>query len=204
MLPLTVALLWLLFPAYSGVFQRVRLISEGAAEYITYQFLFEHLSPSLGIFILICLMAAIMSSADSFLLASGFTFSNDFARIYINKKASDKELIFWNRFFVLIAGSFGFAFAILIENIINLWLFGILVSNSLLFIPYLSAWFFKKATTLGVLVAMAASAVLSLLFFGNLKTLNPSNLWIVLAVNISFLTVISMADQRLSRRGRLF
>jgi SSS family solute:Na+ symporter len=201
-LPLTVALLWLLLPAYTGVFQRVRLISEGEAEFITYRFIFELLTPPMGVFILICLMAAIMSSADSFLLASGFTFANDIVRSFINPGASDRELIFWNRFFGLVAGSFGFAFAILVENIVDLWILGITVSNCVLFVPYLAAWFSRRVTTLAVLVSMGFSFLrfLAFLFMGSGDLIRF--MWIGVLTDTAIVFLVTLLSQRSGKPAR--
>lgn len=203
-LPLTVALIWLLLPAYTGVFQRVGVPPEGDAEVVTFRFLFEYMKPSMGVFLFICVMAAIMSSADSFLLASGFTFTNDIFRIFINSKANDRELIFWNRFFVLIAGAFGFALAVIIENLIELWLVGIIVSNCILFVPYMAAWFSKRSTAIAVILAMAVSSIYSIAIIVT-ERYRFRLMWIGMALALIIITVTSMLTcRRAPRHERLF
>ena len=193
-LPLTVALIWLLLPAYTGVFQRVGVPPNGEAEYVTFRFLFEYLNPSMGIFLFICVMAAIMSSADSFLLASGFTFTNDIFRIFINQKADDRELIFWNRFFVLIAGAFGFALAVIIENLIDLWLVGIIVSNSILFVPYMAAWFSKFSTGIAVISAMFTASCYSIIIILS-KDHRFLLMWLGLLATLVIIIILSLVSQ---------
>ncbi|MBR0599893.1 sodium:solute symporter family protein [Sinanaerobacter chloroacetimidivorans] len=156
LIPLTITLILLLFPAYLGVFQRVLFNSEMDAEFAVYTFIMELLPSNLGILVLVSICAAIMSSADSYLLATGTIFSNDIVKRFLNQKANDKELIFWTRFFVIIAGAVGFAFALNIKDILYLWIIGIGIGASTLLPSYLAAWFSKRINTIGALSGMAA------------------------------------------------
>lgn len=159
LIPITITLILLLLPAYLGVFQRVFLPGEIDSQYAVYYFIMEVLPPKVATFVLIGLFAAIMSSADSFMLASGVIFSNDIVKKFINKNANDREMIFWTRFFVVISGAIGFAFALNIDDIIFLWIAGIGIGASVVFPAYFCAWFFKRANTKGALAGMAAGAL---------------------------------------------
>jgi Na+/proline symporter len=153
-------------------------------------------SPYLGAFVIVCLLAAVTSSADSFLLASGLTFSKDIVKGFLNPQADDRELIFWNRFFVLIAGGMGFAFAIVILDVVKLWITGLVLSTSILLVPYQFAWFSRRMNTEGVLSGMAAGGVMSLvwLLLGSPFGLHP--IWIGIAVNMCCSILVSLLTQK--------
>jgi SSS family solute:Na+ symporter len=159
LIPLTITLILLLIPAYLGVFQRVLLTGEINSAYAIYAFVIERLSPHLATFILITIFAAIMSSADSFMLATGTVFANDIVKRFINKKANDRELIFWTKLFVIISGAIGFAFAINIEDIIFLWITGIAISTTITLPAYLCAWFTRRVNTVGALAGIIAGTI---------------------------------------------
>lgn len=194
--PLCAAMLWLLIPAYVGIFQRVTIPRDVSSELATFQMITQMFSPYLGAFVIVCLLAAVTSSADSFLLASGLTFSRDIVKGFLNPEASDRELIFWNRFFVLIAGGMGFTFAISILNVINLWITGLVLSTSILLIPYLFAWFSRRMNTEGVLSGMAAGGFASLLWLllGNPFGMHP--IWVGIGINLVCSFGVSLVTQK--------
>lgn len=164
LIPLTVTLTILLIPAYLGVFQRVLLHSEIDPKFVFYTFIMELLPVNLAIFILVSICAAIMSSADSYLLATGVIFSNDIVKGFLNKKANDKEMIFWTRFFVIIAGAVGMAFALNIEDILYLWIIGIGIGATMILPAYLAAWFSRRINTKGALAGIGAGLFYSSLW----------------------------------------
>lgn len=192
LVPLTIALIWMLIPAYIGIFQRIPLLINVKSEYATYQFIIEMLNPYIASFILSCLFAAIMSSADSFLLSTGVTFSNDIIKRFVNTEAGDKELIFWSRFFVIISGGIGFAFSIIIENIITLWIVGIIINLSSLLMPYLAAWFSKHTTTQGALAGMLAGLLYCCTWLIKLENLSVYQVFWGILINYIVMTAVSI------------
>lgn len=153
-IPLVITLITLVLPAYLGVFQRALSLGQADSQYVIYQFIFESIDVKMAVFILVGLIAAIMSSADSFMLASGVIFSNDIVKRFINKDANDKELIFWTRAFVIVTGAIGFAFAINISDVIYIWLTGIGMAAIIVLPSYFLAWFSKTANTAGCVAGM--------------------------------------------------
>lgn len=153
-IPLVITLITLVLPAYLGVFQRALSLGQADSQMVIYEFIFESIDVKMAMFILVGLIAAIMSSADSFMLASGIVFSNDIIKRFVNKDADDKELIFWTRAFVIITGAIGFAFAINISDIIYIWLTGIGMASIIVIPAYLLAWFSKTANTKGCISGM--------------------------------------------------
>lgn len=155
-IPITIILMSLVLIVYMGVFQRVVFRGEVDAQLVLFTFIFDLIEHKYTLFILLGLIAAIMSSADSFLLASGILFSGDIVKPFINKGANDRELIFWARAFVIVTGAIGFAFSIIIDDILFLWITGVGMASIILVPGYFLAWFSKKFTTAGVVGGMLA------------------------------------------------
>lgn len=150
LIPITITLILLLSPAYIGVFQRALNMGQTESGFIIYSFLFKMVRPAASAFIIVTLFSAIMSSADSYMFATGVIFSNDIVKRFFNKDAGDKELIFWTRWGVILAGAIGFAFAINIKDIVSLWITGMGIPVVLLIPAYIFAWFSKRVNTKGV------------------------------------------------------
>jgi SSS family solute:Na+ symporter len=154
LIPLTITLILLLIPAYIGVFQVPLLGSGEVKEYVVYQFIFNLINPVMALIIVLTLFSAIMSSADSYMISTGLLFSNDIIKRFVNKDASEQEMIFWTRMGMVTSGAFGFAFAININDIIFLWISGIAIASIIVIPAYFMAWFSKAANTVGALSGM--------------------------------------------------
>lgn len=183
LMPICVAMIWLLIPAYVGIFQRVIMPSDVSADLAIFQMILDNFSKFTGSFIIVCLLAAVTSSADSFLLATGMTFSRDIIKKFLISDSNDKELIFWSRFFVFIAGGMGFAVAICISNIVNLWMTGLIIGTSIMLVPYLSAWFSKRMNTEGAIAGMVAGGIAAMIwmYFQNPIDIHP--IWVGVSAN---------------------
>ena len=168
LIPLSITLILLLLPAYIGVFQQSLIGSEQEPGYVIYGFIFERLGRPLTIFLLLSLFSAILSSSDSFMLASGIIFSHDIVKRFLNPEAGDREMIFWTRGGVLLAGAVGFAFAINLNDIIYLWIFGLSISAILLLPGYGFAWFSRRINSIGAISGAFAGLAycLALTFLG--------------------------------------
>jgi Na+/proline symporter len=176
-------MIWLLIPAYVGIFQRVIMPENVSADLAIFQMILENFSKFVGAFVIVCLLAAVTSSADSFLLATGLTFSRDIVKKFLIPDSTDKELIFWNRFFVFIAGGMGFAVAICIHNIIDLWITGLIISTSIMLVPYLCAWFSKRMNTNGAIAGMIAGGISALIWIYYKSPGSISPVWIGILSN---------------------
>jgi len=196
LIPLTVTLIILLIPAYLGVFQRVLFHSAIDPKYAVYTFIMERLPSNLAIFILISICAAIMSSADSYLLATGVIFSNDIVKEFLNREANDKEMIFWTRFFVIIAGAVGFAFALNIEDIIYLWIIGIGIGATMILPAYLAAWFSRRVNTKGALAGIAAGVIYSSLWVLGIVDFSIDKIFFGLVINAGVMAVVSLFTEK--------
>lgn len=196
LIPLTITLIVLLIPAYLGVFQKVLFNSEVDSKFAVYTFIMERLPSNMAIFILISICAAIMSSADSYLLATGVIFSNDIIKAFLNKKANDKEMIFWTRFFVIIAGAVGFAFALNIEDILYLWIIGIGIGATMILPSYLAAWFSTRINTKGALAGISAGVIYSGLWILGLLDFSIDKIFYGVLINTFVMIAVSVLTER--------
>lgn len=191
LIPLIITLIILVLPSYLGVFQRALSLGQADSQYVIYQFVFESIGIKMAIFILIGLIAAIMSSADSFMLASGIIFSNDIMKRFVIPNAGDKELIFWTRAFVIVTGAMGFAFAINISDIIYIWLTGIGMASIIVVPAYLLAWFSKTANSIGCICGMSVGIVYCILIAMGIIAADVDGILLGLAINFIITLVIS-------------
>lgn len=67
------------------------------------------------------LMAAIMSTADSYLLTGATNISVDIYKTYINPKASDKQMLYITKASVLLVGILGLGLALILPDVISVW-----------------------------------------------------------------------------------
>lgn len=67
------------------------------------------------------LMAAIMSTADSYMLSGATNISVDIYKTYINPNASDKQTVLITKASVLIVGLLGLGFALLLPDVMSVW-----------------------------------------------------------------------------------
>lgn len=159
MIPLVITLITLVMISYLGVFQRAIFSGQEDSQFIIFSFIFNLSESKWMILVLVGLIAAIMSSADSFLLASGVMVSEDIIKRFVIKDADDKEMIFFTRIFVVVTGAVAFAFSLNIHDILYLWLTGIGMTSVILVPGYFLAWFWKRTSTEGVLAGMAAGGL---------------------------------------------
>lgn len=192
LIPLIISLIILVLPSYLGVFQRALSLGHAESQYIIYQFIFESIDIKMAIFILIGLIAAIMSSADSFMLASGIIFSNDIVKRFINQNASDKELIFWTRAFIIVTGAMGFAFAINSSDIIYIWLTGIGMASIIVVPAYFLAWFSKIANSLGCISGMCAGIFYCILITMGFIKADVDGILVGVGLNLTITLIISI------------
>ncbi|MDD6310949.1 MAG: sodium:solute symporter family protein [Firmicutes bacterium] len=160
--PLTVTLISLVAIVYIGVFQRVLVAPYSGSSYILYHFIFTIMESKWSILILVALLASIMSTADSFLLASGITLSENVIKTFIIKDATDKEQIFFTRIFVIATGSMAFAFSLNTDDILGLWMTGIGMTSVILLPGYFMGWLKQRPHTRAILAGMAAGIVYDL------------------------------------------
>ncbi len=152
--------------------------------------------------------SAIMSTADSCLMASSGNFVNDVIERHLLKGASRRTVMHLSRVCTLLVGVAAVVIASRFEQVLEAILFAYSIMVSGLFVPTLGAYFWSRATSAGALWGMVAGGssivllklgVLSLpraLVFGGLDpTAHAMLLSAVVFVGVSLLTAGRGAPQ---------
>ncbi len=126
------------------------------------------------------IISATMSSADSDLLGAGSIFGNDIYKIYMNKNATQKDVMKMTKIVMLIVGILGWAIAMTnTKNIINILMFSFTLRAAGAFFPYVFGLYWKKSSLEGTIASLIVGSLVvvlidntSLSFFG-LKSIIP-------------------------------
>ena len=128
----------------------------------------------LGGFLAAGIFAAIMSSLDSQVLSIGTMFTQDIVRHYgFQNKMSEKQQIFFGRFFVMLILIGTYLLSLVTERSIfklAIWSF---TGYAAMFPVVFAALFWKRSTKVGAYASIISVVVLWLYFF-NLGSKNPS------------------------------
>lgn len=104
-------------------------------------------------------ISAMMSTADSALLASSTLFTNDVYRRFIDPDASEARYTFISRAGILVLGVVMIAAAVLIGDVIDALTLAYNLLTGAIFVPIFGAFFWKGATWQGALSTIVASSV---------------------------------------------
>ena len=103
-------------------------------------------------------VSAMMSTADSALLASSTLFTNDVYRRFIAPDASDETYTRVSRGFVLVLGAVMIYAAVAIGNVVQALVLAYDLLTGSIFVPIFAAFFWQRSTWQGALSSIVASA----------------------------------------------
>ena len=121
---------------------------------------------------LIVILSAIMSTANSCILTASANLSHDIYGRFIRPDASQQHLVTVGRWCGLAVGMVGAGIAWLMQDIIGLLCMAFTINSAGLFLPTLGAFFWKWGTPRAAFWSMAA-ALVTVLSFYTLKMLAP-------------------------------
>ncbi|WP_122089232.1 sodium:solute symporter [Halalkalicoccus subterraneus] len=104
-------------------------------------------------------ISAMMSTADSALLASSTLFTNDVYRRFIDPDASEKRYTATSRVGIVVLGAISIGAAVLIGDVVNALTLAYNLLTGAVFVPILGAFFWKGATWQGALSAIIGGSV---------------------------------------------
>jgi solute:Na+ symporter, SSS family len=146
--------------------------------------------------------SAIMSTADSCLIASSGNFVNDIIEKYILKNKSDHYIIRVSQIVTLIIGIIALLIASSFKTVLEIILHAYSFMVAGLFVPTLGAYFWKRSDPFAALVAMIAGGTCTLvLIFTNTKIYGGFDASIV-GILISAIFFISIS--LLKNKGRSY
>jgi SSS family solute:Na+ symporter len=148
----------------------------------------EILPPGITGLVLAASLSALMSTADSPLLASSTLLANDIYRRFLAKDITDGQFLRATRYFTAVVGVVVIACALWIQDVIK----GLDVAYTLLsgsvFFPVFAGFFWKRANATGTLVSMCLSsavAIVAMVIWG-IGSTQP----IMLGVATSLITLV--------------
>ncbi len=110
------------------------------------------------------LISATMSSADSDMLGAGSIFSNDIYKVYINKGASDKQLLRITQYTMVIIGVLSMVVALSnTQSIIAVLMFSFSLRAGGFFFPYILGHYWKKASWMGAMCSIILGSIVVIL-----------------------------------------
>ena len=115
--------------------------------------------------------SAIMSTADSCLMASSGNFVNDIVERYFIKNLSTKASIRLSMFATFVIGAIAVIIASQFKTVLDAILYAYAFMVSGLFMPTLGAYFWKKSSSIGALAGMVSGGVITLLLLTKLINL---------------------------------
>lgn len=104
-------------------------------------------------------VSAMMSTADSALLASSTLFTRDVYKRFLNSDASDETYSNVSRIVIIVLGAVMTYSAIEIGNVVRALTLAYDLLSGCIFVPIFGAFFWKRATWQGALTSICASAV---------------------------------------------
>lgn len=152
----------------------------------------ELLHPAIGGIVVVGLLSALMTGADSFILQGSSNLAQDFYHRLINPAASEKQKMFVARISVVIISVLAVLVAYLMTDIISMYQWALRLSSTTLVIPFLAVMFWRRATGLACLSSMAlacATTIIWPLFGTGLDAVFPGFLVsFVVLVGVSLIT----------------
>lgn len=189
------AIPWLCFAIINmtmGLCGRVLLPLDTPQDTVFATLLLTYLPVGIKGLVLVALMAAIMSTSDSYMLTAAGNFSNDIYRTFINPKATDAQMLKVTKMAVLFIGIAGLAMALLMTNIMAIWNYCATAYVGGCFIPLLYAMFGKgkksyKAAVIAIFCGGGFAVVMDTFNFSFMNM--PAILWGIVICGILFFTI---------------
>ena len=159
---------------------------------------------AVGVLILTGLMMTIISCGSSFAMNGVTILTRDIYQKIINKKATDKQVLFASRVSLVIVVAIGIASALWLPILVPLWALAQAIGLSGLFATTMSAWFWKRSTTAGALAATIGGGAVALCWamYAWATTGSPGGLvfglhavHVGVAISIPLMIIVSLATK---------
>lgn len=138
----------------------------------------------------VSLISVVISSADSDILAIGTIFSNDIYKVYIDKKATTRQVLFTSRLSIVVFGLIVYLLALFNSgSIIEILIFVFSLRAAGAFVPYIFGLYWPKSSTIGAnasLIIGSISFILLEIYHATIFTIQPIIISLILSL-ISFI-----------------
>jgi SSS family solute:Na+ symporter len=117
-----------------------------------------------GGILLIGLLAAIMSSADTFIMSGSAVATKNIYQQYVSPRATEKQLFHVSRYAVMVVAVFGLIIALFGGGIIPTAILTLKICGSGLVFPFLALMFWRRATSKGIIAGMISGVLVTVLW----------------------------------------
>lgn len=140
----------------------VQFVPEGMRPDMLFSYLtVELLPPYLGGIVVVGLLSALMTGADSFILQGSSNLSEDFYRRLINPAATEVQMMRVARVSVVIISVLSLGVAFLMTDIVSAYQWALRLSATVLVAPFLAVMFWQRATAFGCLWSMSGAMIVT-------------------------------------------
>ena len=115
-----------------------------------------------GSIVLIGLMAALMSGADSFIMSGAASVTRNIYQQYFHPEATDRQMLKVSRLSVLLISAVGLVVALFAEGIIPVYILTVKIVGAGLVFPFLALMFWRRATQKGIITGMIVGVVVTI------------------------------------------
>lgn len=188
-----------LLPYLIGI-SAVQFIPEGMRSDLIFSYLtVELLPPYLGGIVVVGLLSALMTGADSFILQGSSNLAEDFYRRLINPAATEAQKMRAARLSVVIISVLALGVAFLMTDIISAYQWALRISSTTLVMPFLAVMFWRRTTASGCFYSMLGGMVLTVIwpFIGT--SIDP--VFPGMAASLILLVVVSLATKHSVREN---
>ena len=184
-----------------GMFARILMPELQDPELATPMMIMTLLPVGIGGLVIAAYIAAVMSTADSCLIGPVAIYTNDIYRNYINKQASDAELVRVARISTVVLGVFATAAAYLVPRVLDLILYAYTFGAAGIFFPMLGLLFWKRTTARGAFwsIVLGGSSAVVWTIAGEPYGFSAS--YIGWAVSLPSLVIISLLTEHSSEEN---
>ncbi len=143
------------------------LIAQGKLEapeitgHIVVSIAFNVLPPFLGAMLVATIVAIVVSTADSYLLAPSTSVVRDLYQRFVNPNAGDKQLVFIGRAIVVFLGVVAIGLAFTSDEFFNVAIFAYTLYGASLTPAMLAAFFWKRANSCGAVASIISGGVVA-------------------------------------------
>ncbi len=171
-----------------GIFARQLIPTETKPDMVYSTLMTEIMPPKISGLFVVTLFSAILTSATSFLLSGATSIARDIYTEWINPSSTKESLLKILRLATAFMAIIGLGIAFFVKDIWTITLYAKAVSASILFFPVLAAFFWKQATTVGVITSMVIAALVAISWqaLGNPFDTNA----VIPGMTINFLTLV--------------
>ena len=155
-------LLFAIVPVALGMVARAELPSLPSTDQALPMLLVHVVPPFVGALGLAAVFSAEISASDAILFMLTTSLSQDFYKQFVNRSASDEELLALARWTAVLSGAAGTTLAIVLGSVVNaLTIFYTLIGVSL-FVPILAGLYSRRTTSSNALITMISGVSVAL------------------------------------------